>query len=285
MHKFSPNAQNLAGQVVFITGASRGIGFAIAKKLGLHGARIVIAAKTTEPHPKLPGTIYSVAKELESLGIECLPLKVDIRSEDEVREAMQKAAESFGGIDILVNNASAIQLTSIETTDIKRFDLIWSVNARGTFVCTKEALPFLQKSKRPQVLTLSPPLNLDPRWFSHHAPYTVSKYAMTLFAKGIAAEGASWGLKSNCLWPATVIATAALNLIPGIEPSRDCRSPEIVADAAYALLASEHACSGETLIDEDILRSSGVKDFSIYLMSENAKPLSDLFLPQEKNEG
>jgi citronellol/citronellal dehydrogenase len=270
---------DLKGRTLFITGASRGIGKAIALRAAADGANIAIAAKTTEPHPKLPGTIYSAAEEVEKAGGKALPLQVDIRDEEQVQRAVAKTVETFGGIDILINNASAINLTGTLETPMKRFDLMWGVNARGTFLCSQACIPHLRKSSNPHVLTLSPPLNLDPRWFRLHTAYTMSKYGMSFCVLGMAEEFKDDGIAINALWPRTVIATAALAMLGGITPPENCRKPEIMADAAHLLLTRDsRCCTGNFYIDEDVLREAGVTDFEPYAV-QPGKPLqTDLFL-------
>ncbi len=274
---------NLKGKTIFISGASRGIGLAIAKRCAADGANIAIAAKTAEPNPKLPGTIYSAAEEIEKAGGKCLPLQVDIRDEAQVVEAAKKTAEKFGGIDILVNNASAINLTNTEATPIKRFDLMFGVNVRGTFLVTQACLPYLkaagERKRNPHVLTLSPPLNMEARWFAPHVAYTMAKYGMSMCVLGHAEEFRPYGIAVNALWPRTVIATAALQMIPGVKPEH-CRSVEIMADAAQAILTMEAASTtGNFFIDDEILKKAGVTDFGKYSVVPGSKQLlPDLFL-------
>jgi citronellol/citronellal dehydrogenase len=274
---------SLNGRTLFISGASRGIGLAIAKRCAADGANIAIAAKTTEPHPKLPGTIYTAADEIESAGGRCLPLAVDIREEAQVVDAARQTAEKFGGIDIVINNASAISLTSTEATPIRRFDLMFGVNVRGTFLVTQACLPYLKRSgerkRNPHVLTLSPPLNLDPRWFAPHVAYTMAKYGMSMCVLGHAEEFRAHGIAVNALWPRTVIATAALQMIPGVKPEH-CRTPDIMADAAYAVLNLDAAANtGNFFIDEEVLARTGVTDFGRYSVVPGSRELlPDLFL-------
>jgi citronellol/citronellal dehydrogenase len=273
---------SLKGKTILISGASRGIGLAIVKRCAADGANVAIAAKTTEPHPKLPGTIYSAAEEIEAAGGKALPLQVDIREEAQVVEAARKTAEHFGGIDILINNASAINLTNTEATPIKRFDLMFGVNVRGTFLCTQACLPYLKQSgerkRNPQVLTLSPPLNMEARWFAPHVAYTMAKYGMSMCVLGHAEEFKPYGIAVNALWPRTVIQTAALQMIPGIKPEH-CRTPAIMADAAYTVLASAEPGTGNFFIDETVLRAAGVTDFEKYSVVPGSKQLlPDLFL-------
>jgi citronellol/citronellal dehydrogenase len=270
---------DLRGRTLFITGASRGIGKAIALRAAADGANIVIAAKTAEPHPKLPGTIYTAAEEVEAAGGKALPLQVDIRDEEQVQKAVRQAADTFGGIDVLVNNASAINLTGTLETPVKRFDLMWGVNARGTFVCSQACIPFLLKSPNPHILTLSPPLNLDSKWFERHTAYTISKYGMSLCVFGMAEEFKASGLAVNALWPRTVIATAALAMLGGVVQTERCRTPEIMADAAHAVLTRDsRCCTGQFYIDEDVLREAGVTDFEKYAVVPGQALHPDLFL-------
>jgi citronellol/citronellal dehydrogenase len=276
---------DLKGRTLFITGASRGIGKAIALRAAADGANVAIAAKTTEPHPKLPGTIYTAATEIEQAGGRALPLAVDIRDEEQVYAAVAKTVETFGGIDVLVNNASAINLTGTLETPMKRFDLMWGVNARGTFLCSQACIPHLRKSPNPHILTLSPPLNLDPRWFKHHTAYTISKYGMSLCVLGMAEEFKDDGLAINALWPRTVIATAALAMLGGLTPLERCRKPEIVADAAHVILTRDsRCCTGDFYIDEDVLREAGVTDFEKYAVQPGQPLHRDLFLGEPPEE-
>lgn len=242
-------------KTVFITGASRGIGKAIGLKLASHGANIVIAAKTSEPNDKLPGTIYSAAEEMEAAGGKALPLMVDIRDETAVQQAAKQAAEHFGGIDILINNASAIQLTNTEHTPIKRFDLMMSVNARGTFLCSQSCLPYLKQASNPHILMLSPPLTMQARWFKNHVAYTMAKYGMSMCVLGMAEEFKSNAVAVNALWPRTAIATAAVkNLLGGDGSIQKSRTVDIVADAAFHILQQpSKTCTGNFFIDEDII--------------------------------
>ena len=271
---------DLKGRTLFITGASRGIGKAIALRAAADGANIAIAAKTTEPHPKLPGTIYTAAEEIEAVGGRALPLQVDIRDEDQVYQAVAKTVETFGGIDILVNNASAINLTGTLETPMKRFDLMWGVNARGTYVCSQACIPHLKKSPNPHTLTLSPPLNLDPKWFKNHVAYTMAKYGMSLCVLGMAEEFRKDGIAINALWPRTVIATAALAMLPqDFMKPESCRKPEIVADAAHVILTRDsRCCTGNFYIDDDVLREAGVTDLEKYSVQPGGRLLTDLFL-------
>jgi citronellol/citronellal dehydrogenase len=269
---------SLRGKTLFITGGSRGIGLEIALRAAADGANIAIAAKTTESHPKLPGTIYSAAKEIEAAGGACLALQVDIRDEARVYDAVKETAERFGGIDILVNNASAINLTGTLATPMKRYDLMNGVNARGTFLCSQACLPHLKHAANPHILTLSPPLNMNPRWFAPHVAYSMAKYGMSMCVLGMAEEFGTAGIAVNALWPRTVIATAALQMIPGVDP-RKGRKPRIMADAAHAiLLRDSRSCSGNFFIDEDVLRAEGVTDLATYAVEPGQPLLPDLFL-------
>ena len=269
---------SLAGKTLFITGGSRGIGLEIALRAARDGANIAVAAKTVEAHPKLPGTIHTAAAEIEKAGGKCLPLQVDIRDEARVFDAVKETADRFGGIDILVNNASAISLTGTLATPIKRYDLMNGVNARGTFLCSQACLPFLKRAANPHILTLAPPLNMNPRWFAPHVAYTMAKYGMSMCVLGMAGEFHSAGIAVNALWPRTVIATAALQMIPGVD-SRKCRTPRIMADAAHAVLTrGSRRTTGQFLIDEDVLREEGVTDFAAYAVEPGQPLLPDLFL-------
>jgi citronellol/citronellal dehydrogenase len=273
----------LKDRTLFITGGSRGIGLAIAKRCAADGANIVIAAKTVEPNPRLPGTIHTAAAEIEAAGGRCLPLQVDIRDEHAVAAAVEAAVARFGGIDILVNNASAISLTGTEATPIRRYDLMMGVNARGTFLVTQACLPQLRASalagRNPHVLTLSPPLNMHPKWFAPHVAYTMAKYGMSMCVLGHAEEFRPLGIAVNALWPRTAIATAALQMIPGIRPEH-CRKPEIMADAAYLVLTADGArTTGNFYVDEDVLELAGVTDFDQYAVVPGSRMLMpDLFL-------
>jgi citronellol/citronellal dehydrogenase len=271
---------SLRGKTLFITGASRGIGLAIALRAARDGANIAIAAKTAEEHPKLPGTIYTAAKEIEAAGGKALPLVVDIRLEDQVADAVAKTAQTFGGIDILVNNASAISITGTRQTQMKRYDLMHQINTRGTFVCSQACIPHLEKAENPHILMLSPPLDMSPRWFGPHLAYTMAKYGMSMCVLGLSAELARNGIAANALWPRTMIATAAVrNLLGGESSIRGSRHPEIVADAAHWILTQpSREVTGNFFIDEDVLRKAGVTDFDKYAVDPSAKLLSDLFL-------
>ena len=269
---------SLAGKTLFITGASRGIGLAIALRAARDGANIVVAAKSSVPNPKLPGTIHSAAADIEAAGGQALAIKCDIREEDEVKAAVAATVERFGGIDVLVNNASAIWLAGALDTPMKRFDLMQQVNARGSFLCAQACLPHLLKSPNPHILTLAPPPSLDPKWWAPHTGYTLAKMGMSFVTLGLAGEFGPQGVAVNALWPRTIIATDALNMIPGVQLER-CRKPTIVADAAHAvLMRPAKGFAGRFLIDEDVLRDAGVTDFSSYAMDPAQPPLPDLFL-------
>jgi citronellol/citronellal dehydrogenase len=268
------------GKTVFITGASRGIGKAMGLKLASLGANIVIAAKTAEPHPKLPGTIYSAAKEMEAVGGKALPLIVDIRSEELVQQAIDKTIETFGGIDILINNASAINLSPTEHLSMKRYDLMHSVNARGTFLCTKLCLPHLKKGNNPHILNLSPPLNMDPKWFGNHVAYTMAKYGMSLCVLGQAVEFKDYGIGVNALWPRTTIDTAAVrNLLGGKALADQSRMPDIIADAATYILARDgKTCTGNFFLDEEVLAEEGITDLDKYAVNLDKDLMPDFFI-------
>ncbi len=276
----APVVTSLQGKTLFITGASRGIGLAIALRAAKDGANIVIAAKTTDPHPKLPGTIYSAAAEVEAAGGKALPLVVDVREEAQVEAAIQKAVEIFGGIDVLINNASAIHLTGTEHTPMKRYDLMHQINTRGTFLCSQKALPHLRQSSNGHILNISPPLNMETRWFAPHVAYTMAKFGMSMCVLGMAGELKDQGVAVNALWPRTVIATAAVqNLLGGEMTMRASRKPDIMADAAHAILTTPSAeLTGQFLVDEDFLRTRGVVDFDGYAMTPGAELLPDYFI-------
>ena len=274
----------LAGKTLFITGGSRGIGLAIALRAAREGANVAIAAKTVEPHPKLPGTIYSAAAAIDEAGGHALPIACDIRDDAAVEAAVRTAAERFGGIDILVNNASAISLTGTAATPMKRFDLMFGVNVRGTFACSQACLPHLKASatagRNPHILTLSPPLNLEPKWFRGHVAYTMAKYGMSMCVLGMAEEFRADGIGVNALWPRSVIATAAVAMIPGAAEETDrMRRPEIVADAAIAILARD-ACTttGRFFLDEEVLAEAGITNLERYAVKPGTPLLPDLFL-------
>ncbi|HYU35077.1 MAG TPA: NAD(P)-dependent oxidoreductase [Thermoanaerobaculia bacterium] len=270
---------DLKGKTLFITGASRGIGKAIALRAAADGANIVVVAKTAEPHPKLPGTVHTAAAEIEAAGGKALPVVCDIRDEEQVQRAVAQAVDTFGGIDILVNNASAINLTGTLETPMKRFDLMWGVNARGTFLCSQACIPYLDKAANPHILTMAPPPNLDPRWLKDHVAYTISKYGMSLCVLGMAAEFRDRGIAVNALWPHTVIATAALAMLGGPVKPELCRRPEIVSDAAHVLLTRDsRSATGNFYIDEDVLREEGITDFESYAVQPGQPLITDLFL-------
>ncbi|MGA8277657.1 MAG: NAD(P)-dependent oxidoreductase [Rhodanobacteraceae bacterium] len=269
----------LEGKTLFITGASRGIGLAIALRAARDGANIAIAAKSDAPNPKLPGTIHTAAAEIEAAGGKALALKVDIRDEDQVRDAAARTADHFGGIDIVVNNASAIWLAPTAGMPIKRFDLMYQVNTRGTFVTTQACLAYLEKAVNPHVLMLSPPPSLDPKWFKHHTAYTIAKYGMSLCVLGMSAEFAKAGIAVNALWPRTVIATAAIAMLGDKVKPENCRRPDIVADAAHAIVCKpSREFSGNFCIDEDVLREIGITELDRYAVKPGAPLLPDLFL-------
>lgn len=268
----------LKGKTLFITGASRGIGLAIAKRAAVDGANIAIAAKTAEPHPKLPGTIYSAAEEIREAGGSALPLLVDVRDENLVEEAMKQTAETFGGIDVLVNNASAINLSATESLAMKTYDLMHNINTRGTFLCSKMAMPYLRKSTNAHVLNISPPLNMETRWFQNHVAYSMAKFGMSMCVLGMSEEFARAGVAFNALWPRTTIATSAVaNIVGGDPVIRRSRTPEIMADAAHAILVrNSREFSGHFYIDDQVLADAGVSDFSKYRVDPDATE-ADLF--------
>jgi citronellol/citronellal dehydrogenase len=274
---------SLAGKRIFITGGSRGIGLAIALKAAADGASIAIAAKTAEANPKLPGTIYSAAAEIEAAGGTALPIQCDLRDEDQIAASIAKAAETFGGIDILINNASAINLTKTEATPAKRFDLMFDVNVRGTFLTSQAAIPHLRESakagRNPHILTLSPPLSMKAKWFQHHVAYTMAKYGMSMCVLGMSEEFRKEGIAVNALWPRTAIDTAALQMIPGVDTAA-CRTPEILADAAYIILNRESkSCTGNFFVDDELLASEGITDLEKYSVVPGTKDfLLDFFL-------
>jgi len=271
---------DLKGKTLFITGASRGIGKAIALRAAADGANVAVIAKTKEPHPKLPGTIFTAAKEIEEAGGKALPLCVDIRFEDQVKNAVAETVEKFGGIDILVNNASAISLTGTLETSMKRFDLMHQVNTRGTFLCSQACLPHLKKAANAHILNLSPPLSMEPKWFGPHVAYTMAKYGMSMCVLGMAEELKGAGVAVNALWPRTMVATAAvLNLLGGDQAAAVSRKPEVMGDAAHAILIRDSkSYTGQFLIDEDVLREAGVTDLDQYSMVPGADLVQDLFL-------
>ena len=279
----SLSAMSLSGKTLFITGASRGIGLAIALRAAREGANIAVAAKTAEPHKHLPGTIYSAAEEIEAAGGRALPLVVDVRDEASVLEAVERTAAAFGGIDICVNNASAIQLTGTEATDMKRYDLMHQVNARGTFLVSKACIPHLKRAANPHVLALSPPLDLAPHWFGRHVAYSMAKYGMSLCMLGMADEYSGAGIAFNALWPRTGIATAAIQFaLAGDDGMRMCRTPQIMADAAHAIFCKPaRDFTGQFLIDDSFLYAEGVRDFEPYRVDPTRPLMPDFFVPED----
>lgn len=272
---------SLSGKTLFITGASRGIGKAIALRAARDGANVIIAAKTAEPDPRLPGTIYSAAAEVEAAGGQALPIIVDVRSEEQVQAAVDKAVARFGGIDILVNNASAISITSTIDTAVKRYDLMMDINVRGTFICAQACIPHLKRAPNPHILTLSPPLDILPKWFAPHPPYTTSKFAMSMLTMGMAEELRADGIAANALWPRTIIATSALKVATSADIAKRGRRPEIMADAAYLILTQNSrvaGASGNFYLDEQVLRSRGITDFDHYSVVPGVEPEIDLFV-------
>ncbi len=274
---------SLRGKTFFITGASRGIGLAIALRAARDGANIAVAAKTAAPNPKLPGTVFSACEAIEQAGGKALPCVTDIRFEDQVAAAVDKTVQTFGGIDVLINNASAIHLTPTSSTPMKRFDLMHQINTRGTYVCSQACHPHLARAENPHILNISPPLSLQPRWFAPHLAYSIAKYGMSLCVLGMAEEFRSVGIAVNALWPRTIIATAAVqNLFGGEEAVRRARKPEIMADAAHAIITKpSREFTGRFFIDEDLLRAEGITDFSAYLVVPGADPMLDFFLPED----
>ena len=270
---------SLAGKTIFISGGSRGIGLAIALRAAGDGANIAVAAKTAEPHAKLEGTIYTAAEQIDKAGGRALPLVVDIRDEERVAEAVGETADKFGGIDILINNASAIRTTGTLDTPVRRYDLMHGVNGRGTFVCSQACLPYLMKAENPHILTISPPLTHDAKWFAPHPPYSIAKYTMSLFTLALAAEFAEHGIAVNSLWPRTAIATAAvLYELGGEEMMSGARKPEIVADAAHAILnLPARQWTGRFFIDDEVLLGAGVRDFGRYDTQPNTPLIADFF--------
>ena len=274
---------NLAGKRIFITGGSRGIGLAIALRAARDGASVAIAAKTTEPHPSLPGTIFTAATEIEAAGGKALPIQCDIRDEAQIAAAIAQTAEAFGGIDILINNASAINLTKTEATPAKRFDLMFDVNVRGTFLTSQAAIPYLRESaaagRNPHILTLSPPLSMKPKWFKNHVAYTMAKYGMSMCVLGMSEEFKRDGIAVNALWPRTAIDTAALAMIPGIDTST-CRTPEILSDSAHIILTRDSKeCTGNFFVDDEVLASEGITDLDKYAVVPGTTDfLLDFFL-------
>lgn len=276
----SDTSASLKGRTLFITGASRGIGLAMALRAARDGANIAVVAKTAEPHAKLPGTVYTACQEIEKAGGRALACLTDIRSEEQVAEAVAKTVQTFGGIDVLINNASAIHLSPTAATSMKRFDLMHQVNTRGTFVCSQACHPHLLRSSNPHILNIAPPLTLQSRWFAPHLAYSLAKFGMSLCVLGLAEEFRETGIAVNALWPRTIIATAALNLLGGEAAVRLARKAEIMGDAAHAVLIQpSRSLTGQFLIDEEVLAQAGVADFSSYLVAPGAEPLPDFFLP------
>ncbi|XP_044513409.1 hydroxysteroid dehydrogenase-like protein 2 isoform X2 [Gracilinanus agilis] len=274
-----PNTGKLAGCTLFITGASRGIGKAIALKAAKDGANIVIAAKTTQAHPKLPGTIYTAAEEIEAAGGKALPCVVDVRDEQQISDAVEKAVQKFGGIDVLVNNASAISLTNTLETPTKRVDLMMSVNTRGTYLTSKACIPYLKKSKIAHILNLSPPLNLNPIWFKQHCAYTIAKYGMSMCVLGMAEEFKG-EIAVNALWPKTAIHTAAMDMLGGSGVESQCRKADIIADAAYSIFSKPKSFTGNFIIDENLLKEEGIKNFDVYAVKPGHPLLPDFFVDE-----
>jgi citronellol/citronellal dehydrogenase len=272
--------QGFRGKTVFITGASRGIGKAIALRLAREGANIIIAAKSVAENPKLGGTIYSAASEIEAAGGKALPVACDVREEAQIQAAVQQGADLFGGIDAVINNASAISLTGTESTDTKRFDLMHAINVRGSFLVARHCVPFLKQAENPHILTLSPPISLDAKWMGPHIAYTMSKYNMSMMTLGWAEEFRAAGIAANSLWPVTTIATAAVqNLLGGDMLIRRSRKPDIVADAAFFILSRKaQECTGNLFLDEDVLKAAGITDLSAYAVNPEEKLQRDLFL-------
>jgi citronellol/citronellal dehydrogenase len=275
-------ADTLSGKTLFITGASRGIGLAIGLRCARDGANVAIAAKTTEPSPKLPGTIYSAAEEIEKAGGKPLPLVVDIRDEGQVREALERTAATFGGLDIVVNNASALSLTDSQATDMKRFDLMHQINARGTFMVSKFAVPYLEKAANPHILMLSPPLDFKEKWFAPTTAYAMAKYGMSLVVLGLAGELRGKRIAVNALWPRTTIATSAIKKFRGDAVMRASRTPDILADAAHAVfLKDANTFTGNFLIDDTFLFANGVRDFDRYRVDPGVDLEPDFFVPDD----
>jgi citronellol/citronellal dehydrogenase len=270
----------LAGKTMFISGASRGIGLAIAKRVAADGANIALIAKTAEPHPRLEGTVYTAAEDIEAVGGRALPIVGDIRFEDQVEAAVAETVSQFGGIDVCVNNASAINLSSTESLSMKAYDLMQDINTRGTFVVSKACIPHLKRSANPHILTLSPPLNMGRHWFQSHVAYTIAKYGMSMCTLGMSAEFAADGVAVNSLWPRTIIATAAVqNLLGGDEAMRRSRKPEILADAAYEILCKpSREATGNFYIDDEVLAGAGITDLARYAYGDGADLQRDIFL-------
>jgi citronellol/citronellal dehydrogenase len=278
--RFSALPTTLANKTLFISGASRGIGLAIALRAARDGANVALIAKTAEPHPKLEGTVYTAAEEIEAAGGQALPIVGDIRDEEQVVSAVAQSVERFGGVDVCVNNASAINLSGTEALEMKRYDLMQDINARGTFLVSKTCIPHLREAENPHILTLSPPISLEPRWLGPHIGYTLAKYGMSLCALGFAEELREAGIASNALWPRTLIATAAVqNLLGGDAAMSRARKPELYADAAYAVITRpSRECTGNTYLCEDVLVEEGVTDFGDYMYVAGGEPQVDLFV-------
>jgi citronellol/citronellal dehydrogenase len=270
---------SLKGKIIFITGSSRGVGRALAIRFACEGAKVVIAAKSATENPKLPGTIYSVADEVRQAGGEALAIPLDVREEESIQSAFRQVADEWGGVDVLINNASAIFPAAIIDTPMKRFDLLMAVNVRGTFACSQAAIPYLEKSVNPHIINIAPPLNMKPRWFSKKLAYTISKYGMSMCTLGLAEELKEKNIAVNSLWPQTTLATMAVKVFFGEKMFLQSRQPEIMADAAYFIItANAQELTGKFLIDEAVLREKGVTDFSHYLSDQNAKPPKDFYL-------
>ena len=264
---------------VVITGGSRGIGLSIAKKLAKDGANIAILAKTDTPHPKLPGTIFTAAKEIEELGVRALPIKTDIRIDEQVEKAVEEIINNFGSIDILVNNASAINLFNSETLPMKRYDLMHDINVRGTYLCSRVCLPFLKKSSNPHILNLSPPINLKPKWFKNFTAYTMAKYGMSMCTLGMSSEFKKYNIAVNSLWTKTAINTAAIQMLGGFVTPEQCRKPDIVSDAAYVILSkNSKECTGNFFIDENVLKEEGEENLDKYAVKPGSELFEDLYL-------
>jgi citronellol/citronellal dehydrogenase len=271
----------LANKTLFITGGSRGIGKAIALRAARDGANVVIAAKTDKPHPRLEGTIHTAAGEVEAAGGKALAIQLDVRDEHAIEDAIEQAVAHFGGLDILVNNASAITLLPTTELPMRRYDLMFAVNVRGTYACSKSAVKHLARSSNPHILNLAPPLNLNPRWFKDHVAYTMAKYGMSMCVLGMSQEFRRMGVAVNALWPRTVIATAAINMLGGRVDPKNCRKPEIMADAAHEILCRDAAaCTGNFFLDETVLRQSGIRDFDPYAVEPGQPLMKDLFLDE-----
>lgn len=272
---------SLKDKSIFITGGSRGIGLAIAKRAAADGANVTIAAKTTKPHPKLPGTIHTAAEEIENAGGKALAVEMDIRHEEIVKEALAKSADHFGGIDIIINNASAIFLQPTEALEMKRFDLMHQVNARGTFMVSKHAIPYLKEAENPHILMLSPPLDMSEKWFAPHAGYSMAKYGMSLVVLGLAGELKNQNIAVNALWPRTTIATAAIANNFGMDAMKQCRTPEIMADAAHVILTQTSSeTTGQFFIDDTLLAKHGVNNFDKYRVDPTKDLIPDFFVPE-----